>query len=143
MFVVGSAFYLAADFNEFWTNNRVGCILDYEYIDDFEEQFAKHYGPKNTLWGTYLRAERGLANFLNVTGSVLFLIGSILFIPGDTFNIFWGDVLYILASLFIMAGMAWKICRRGVDNPTDPSDRSWKYSKFVSDPLYQGNRAIV
>ena len=124
--------------NEFWTNNRVGCILDDEFVDDFEDQFGKHYGPKNTFWGIYLRSERGFASFFNVIGSLLFLLGSIMFIPGKLFSLYWGDVLFIWGSVFVMAGSIWKICRRGVDNPQNPSDRSWHYSKLVSNTSQQG-----
>lgn len=48
--------------------------------------------------------------FINVTGSVLYLVGSIMFIP-ETKNFFFGVHLFIVGAFFVAFSQVWKLSR--------------------------------
>ncbi len=73
LYTIGSTCFLLADLTE-WNHFRYGCVGE-----------ANSKSEKNTydtsFHAFWLRAEVGLNFFFSVTGSAMYLIGSIFFIP--------------------------------------------------------------
>ena len=109
-------------------NNRVGCILDDEYADDFEDKVGKYYGSKETLWGSYLRKENGCNFAFSAFGSLLYLIGSIMFIPATNL-LTLGTIIFIVGSSVIFLSQSWKVYRQGLDIET----REFMFSNYEAD----------
>jgi hypothetical protein len=133
MFTIGSAGFLYADLNEWWMNNRVGCAFDSEFRDDFEKQIGNpFYGPSTSCWGQYLRKENGINFAFSAFGSLLYLIGSILFIP-CTNSIVLGTYVFIYGSLAIFLSQTWKVYRQGLNDGFDPSNRVFQLNNYSAD----------
>jgi len=132
MFTIGSSGFLYADLNEWWLNNRAGCAFDEEYREEFERQVGSHFGPSDSLWGQYLRKENGLNFALSCIGSLLYLIGSILFIPRLN-AIVLGTQIFIYGSLVIFLAQAWKVYRQGCHSETNLSVREFKLQNYEAD----------
>jgi hypothetical protein len=115
MFTIGSAGFLYADLNEWWKNNKVGCAFDSEQSEAFEEAVGKYFDAKASSAGRFQRAENGLNFAFSATGSLLYLIGSVLFIP-DLNAIVAGTIVFIPGSLVIFFSQTWKLYRSG-SNP--------------------------
>lgn len=133
LFTIGSSTFLMADLNEWWKNNRVGCY-DYEdYEESYEAELGKkHFGDKNTSQGRYKRAENGMNFALSATGSFLYLVGSILFIPSLD-AILWGTIVFIPGSLIIFLSQSWKLYRSACFRDNDPNDKSFSVSNWGHD----------
>lgn len=127
LFTVGSASFLLADLNEWWLNNRVGCAFDADYRSDYEDQVAKYFGSRESVVGSYLRMENGLNFAFSATGSTLYLIGSILFIP-STNQIVMGTIVFIWGSLIIFLSQLWKVIRQGLG-----MERVFKFANYADD----------
>lgn len=113
-------------------NNRIGCCMDSDYRKDYEGKVGKHFGPQNSVWGIYLRAERGMSHFLAVIGSTLYLVGSILFIPG-ILMVYWGTMLFVWGSALIILASTIKLYTQGMTNPHDLSSRKFRMSNYDHD----------
>lgn len=116
LFTIGSTGFLYADLNEWWKNNRVGCAFDEEFRDDYEAQFASYYDSPSSHSGKYQRAENGLNFALSAFGSLLYLIGSIMFIP-DLNLMVQGTVIFIPGSAVIFVSQMIKLYRAGCAAP--------------------------
>lgn len=112
LFTIGSVGFLYADLSEWWKNNKVGCAFDAEYRDDYEAQVGPHCEPADTTLGRYQRAENGINFMYSALGSLLYLIGSILFIP-EVGAIVAGTIVFIPGSLVIFTSQMWKLYRAG------------------------------
>lgn len=112
LFTIGSAAFVYADASEWWLNNRVGCFMYDHYEEDYEKQVSKTMAPKETLVGRYQRAENGLNFFFSLTGSTIYLIGSIFYIPSTNESLL-GTELFIYGSACIFLSQSWKIYRAG------------------------------
>ena len=116
LFTIGSTGFLYADLCEWWKNNRVGCAFDEEYRDDYEAQFASYYDSPSSTSGKYQRAENGLNFAFSAFGSLLYLIGSIMFIP-DLNLMVQGTVIFIPGSAVIFVSQMIKLYRAGCAAP--------------------------
>ena len=86
-----------------------------------------------TFFGRYQRAENGLNFAFSAVGSLLYLIGSIYFIP--RFNmIVTGTVVFIFGSLVIFLSQMWKLYRAGCVNETNMRDTRFSFYNFVDMP---------
>jgi hypothetical protein len=132
MFTIGSAGFLYADLNEWWLNNRVGCAFDSEFRDDYENQIGHHYGDPDTCFGQYRRKENGLNFALSAFGSLLYLIGSIMFIP-STNSIVEGTYVFIYGSLVIFISQTWKVYRQGCHDEHDEAKRGFNIQNYEAD----------
>jgi hypothetical protein len=121
LFTVGSASFSAADFMEWWANNRVGCFLSSHYLESFESIYGKDFEPNDTFIGILQRSSNGVNFFLSFSGSSLYLIGSIFFIPEVNQNLA-GIYVFIIASIVVVIAQAWKIIKNGFG--------SWKTVEF-------------
>lgn len=129
LFTIGSFGFAVADFNEWWTNNRVGCFYYADIEEIFESSLAnKNFQPINSVIGKFQRAENGLNFFLSLTGSALYLFGSILFIP-DLNSIVAGTYIFILGSAVIFTAQSWKLWRVFYNR----EEKSFKFSHFLED----------
>jgi hypothetical protein len=134
LFTVGSLGFAIADALEWWKNNRVGCFAYSDYEDSYERSVSHMYEPKSTFAGQYQRAENGLNFFLSLTGSTLYLIGSILFIP-DLDSIVMGTWVFIYGSAVIFLAQSWKLWRAGCNNEHNHVDKSFHFSNYSGDVL--------
>lgn len=110
LFTIGSLGFAIADFNEWWKNNRVGCFYYEDYEESFERTSTNNFVSADSLQGKFQRAEVGLNFFLSLTGSTLYLIGSVLFIPSLN-TLLAGTYIFIIGSAVIFTAQTWKIYR--------------------------------
>lgn len=108
LFTIGSVGFLYADLNEWWKNNRVGCAFDEDYRDDFELHVGRYFDPPSSICGRFQRAENGLNFAFSAFGSLLYLIGSIMFIPSMDAMV-TGTIVFIPGSLVIFFSQTWKL----------------------------------
>lgn len=113
-------------------NNRVGCAFDFRYRAQYEQEVGKYYGSPLTAWGLYRRMENGMNFALSAFGSLLYLIGSVMFIP-STGAIVDGTVVFIVGSLVIFLSQMWKVYRQGLTDPNDIALRVFKLSNYQYD----------
>lgn len=134
MFTIGSIGFLYADLKEWWMNNKVGCAFDNDYLEDYEKFIGHKYGPPHTCWGVYMRKENGLNFAFSSFGSLLYLVGSIMFIPRFD-AVILGTYVFIDGSLVIFLSQSWKVIRQGMysDSLTDLTQRSFAFSNYCAD----------
>lgn len=136
LFTIGSAGFLYADLHEWWKNNRVGCAFDQEYRDDYELQLGKNFDPPSSICGQFQRAENGLNFAFSAFGSLLYLIGSILFIPSLN-AVVLGTIIFIPGSAVIFVSQMWKLYRAGCVSPSAAlnrfEDRSFALQNLAGD----------
>jgi hypothetical protein len=132
LFTIGSAGFLFADCNEWWMNNKVGCVCDSEYTEDFERNVGRYYEAPHTCYGRLQRAENGLNFAFSAFGSFLYLLGSILFIPRYDAMVL-GTQIFIPGSLVIFISQTWKVYRAGCFNELSPYDKSFRPRNLFQD----------
>jgi hypothetical protein len=132
LFTIGSAAFFYADLNEWWKNNRVGCLFDDDYRALFESQVGCYMAPQETVLGVFQRAENGLNFAFSAFGSFLYLIGSILFIPSlDSITL--GTEVFIVGSIVIFLSQMWKIYRIGCTDETNADSKVFICENLMSD----------
>lgn len=113
-------------------NNRVGCAFDEEYREDYEKKNSRYYESIDSFSGKYHRAENGLNFAFSAFGSLLYLIGSVLFIPSLD-QIVLGTEVFIPGSFVIFASQSWKIYRAACSNSEFPYDKSFNLNNLFQD----------
>lgn len=114
LFTIGSLCLTIADTMDWWRNNRVGCFMYQEYVEDYESRVGYLFAPADTMLGMKQRSSVGMNFFWSAIGSFLYCIGSVFLIPTlDAFLV--GDYIYIIASLVIMLAQWAKVFRAGFD----------------------------
>lgn len=131
-FTIGSAGFFIADSLEWWKNNRVGCFFYHQYEQSYEQQIGNMYESKRTLFGKLQRAEVGLNFFMSLTGSTLYLIGSIMYIPFVNMSS-EGDIVFIYGSAIIFVAQMWKLFRTGCTDEEQPLEKSFRFKNFKKD----------
>jgi hypothetical protein len=121
LFTIGSTFFSIADFIEWWIVNRIGCFLSSKYLESFEIANSHDFEPNKTCLGLWQRSSNGINFFLSFLGSLLYLIGSVMFIPYFQ-QIITGIYVFIVASFVIIVSQAWKIIKGGI--------YSWRIMQF-------------
>jgi hypothetical protein len=97
LYTIGSLCFLIADLTE-WNHFKFGCFTETEYTGE------------KSLFNTLLRAEIGINFFCSAIGSLMYLLGSIFFIPSlDMLPA--GECLFIYGSLVIFFSQLWKCLR--------------------------------
>jgi hypothetical protein len=102
LFTIGSANFLLADITE-WNHFRFGCI------GGNENQ------PKRSICSRLKRAQFGLNFFTSAIGSLLYILGSIFFIPATNL-LYEGEILFIVGSLIIFFSQLLKCVRTAITN---------------------------
>lgn len=97
LFTLGSLTFLLADLTE-WNHYKIGCFN------------RRDYAEPHTVLRTFKRMEIGLNFFASMMGSLLYLLGSICFIPATNLLV-EGELLFIVGSAFIFFSQLWKILR--------------------------------
>ena len=116
LFTVGSIGFLFADVFEWSRNNRVGCIDSAEERVEWEHKNSGYMtdGRRSLLklscGESWMRAENGVNFAYSALGSLLYLIGSVMFIP-ELDSIVLGTWVFIFGSAIIFTSQAWKIYR--------------------------------
>lgn len=113
-------------------NNRVGCAFDSEYRDDYEKNNSRYYESSDTFSGKFQRAENGLNFAFSAFGSLLYLVGSILFIPSLD-QVVLGTEIFIPGSLVIFLSQSWKVYRAACSNAQFPFDKSFNLQNLAQD----------
>jgi hypothetical protein len=113
-------------------NNRVGCAFDDDYREDYEKNNSRYFESADTFAGKFQRAENGLNFALSAFGSLLYLIGSILFIPSLD-QIILGTEIFIPGSLVIFLSQSWKVYRAACTNSKYPFDKSLNWKNLLED----------
>jgi len=131
LFTIGSAGFLFADALEWWTNNRVGCFAYDAYEESFEAVMGDRFSDKRTCAGRYQRAENGLNFFTSMMGSLLYLIGSIMFIPSLA-AIVTGSYVFLYGSAFIFIAQSWKLYRAACFNE-ETRDKRFQITNWKQD----------
>lgn len=117
LFTIGGFALTVADGMDWWTNNRVGCLMYKDYEADYEVKLGYLFEPASTTAGRIQRAYVGFNFFWSFVGSFLYFVGSIFLIPSlKAFLI--GDFIYVVASLIIMLAQWAKLIRAGYDYST-------------------------
>lgn len=120
LFTIGSLNFLLADLTE-WDHYKFGCTSIYDFPNLDKSCFS------------YLRrAEMGINFFISVIGSLLYLMGSIYFIPAME-NILLGEYLFIYGSIIIFFSQFLKCYRSLITNEKDPSDKNIDIRNITSD----------
>ncbi|CAF3755760.1 unnamed protein product [Rotaria socialis] len=88
---------------------------------------------QGTILGQITRAEIGFNFFLSACGSVLYLAGSILFIPCFENYVVIGLCLVISASSVMVAAQSWKVYRAGCTSLTDQLDHRFHFVNLFND----------
>jgi len=133
LFIIGSVAIVYADILEWSMNNRFGCCCTSErFTESYEYAMKDRFDSIDTLIGKLQRMERGVNFFLSVTGSFLYLIGSILFIPSLN-KLAAGTYIFAIASIFIVISESWKIFRSGSTNDGSTNDKSFSLSNLSLD----------
>ena len=141
LFTIGSTGFLYADLHEWWKNNRIGCAFDEGYEEDFEASVGKHCDSGFSMYGKYQRAENGMNFAFSAVGSLLYLIGSIMFIP-DLDLIVEGTIVFIPGSLVIFLSQMWKLYRAGCA-PSGPNEgRVYSERRFHLSVLFEDWPAV-
>lgn len=97
LYSIGSLCFLLADITE-WNHFKYGCSCNVNYEGE------------QTFYNTFIRAEVGINFFFSVLGSLMYLIGSIFFIPSlDKLPL--GEFFFIYGSLVIFFSQLWKCLR--------------------------------
>jgi len=104
LFTLGSLTFLFADITE-WNHYKLGCFHERNYL------------KPHTWLRSFKRMEIGLNFFASVLGSLLYLLGSICFIP-STNLLTQGELLFIVGSAVIFFSQLWK-CLRSLGNEDD------------------------
>lgn len=111
LFTVGSAGFVYADVNEWWRNSRVGCCWDEDYFRSFESTQHHMFSVPGGSWlGDFQRAERGLNVALSVCGSILYFLGSLLFLPVED-ALVSGLWVFVWGGMLVMVAQTWKVIR--------------------------------
>ena len=110
LFTVGSANFLLADITE-WNHFRFGCIG------------GNSNQPLRTVCTKLKRAQFGINFFTSAIGSLLYLLGSIFFIPATNL-LYQGEILFIVGSLIIFFSQLWKCVRTAVINEENSESNS-------------------
>jgi len=131
LFNIGSAGFLYADINEWWKNNRVGCMFDKHYRASYESQVACNMESQETMLGKYQRMENGLNYAFSAFGSFLYVVGSIFEIPELNTSI-EGTIIYLVGSLVIFISQSWKIYRAGCTDAIDPNEKSFQFNNIFT-----------
>lgn len=86
----------------------------------------------DTFKGKYERAVNGINFFVSVTGSFLYLLGSVLLIPVVNQS-YEATIAYIWGSLVIFISQSWKLYRAACSNAKDPYDKTFAFGNLLSD----------
>jgi hypothetical protein len=124
LFSIGSLFLLLADLQEWWYF-RIGCVFDCKY--------------RGALWSNKVyvnssrcvelrrrcdRAKIGVNIFASACGSALYLVGSILSIPGFEAYVLVSQALIIAGSIVIFLSQVAKLYRSGcIENEQQTNGR--------------------
>lgn len=120
LFTIGSLNFLLADLTE-WDHFKFGCVNN-PVVPNVDNSFKAYLK----------RAEMGLNFFSSAIGSLLYLLGSIYFIPAMN-NIALGEYLFIYGSIIIFFSQGVKCYRSLKTNEKDPSDQRINIENINSD----------
>ena len=119
LFTIGSTGFLIADIWEWWYF-RVGCMFDAEY----------YYPDRHKPF--FARSAVGINFFFSAIGSLLYLLGSIDFIP--MFNrIVEGTWIFIIGSSIIFLSQLWKVLRTLKTNSRNEYDHKLRLANAFDD----------
>ena len=101
---------------------------------EFENVHAAYFSKAGTTMGYryWQRVEVGSNFILSAFGSLLYLIGSIFYIPVEN-AIVLGTKFFIVGSAVIFISQFWKLYRQGCTNNVDPQDKEFRFVNFEND----------
>ncbi|CAF0823856.1 unnamed protein product [Adineta steineri] len=122
-YIVGSAAFLIADLQD-WFYYRIGLFIISKHRKENNAASNTNHVDKEpkTCSDRYRRIQIDLNYLGSILGSILYLAGSVLFLPKFSDDIIAGDVLFITGSAAIFLSEAWKIYRLACTNAVDPND---------------------
>ncbi|CAF3204059.1 unnamed protein product [Rotaria socialis] len=133
LYTIGSFLFLLSDLVDWWYS-RLGCFCYKKYEEVYEKENADLFRyEQGTILGQITRAEIGFNFFLSACGSVLYLAGSILFIPCFENYVVIGLCLVISASSVVVAAQSWKVYRAGCTSLTDRLDHRFHFVNLFND----------
>ena len=113
LFSIGSLCLLLADLQEWWYF-RIGCLFDCKYRGALGANKIYVNGDRcSALRRRFDRAKVGVNIFASACGSALYLVGSILSIPGFETYVRVSQALVIAGSIVIYLSQAAKLYRSG------------------------------
>ncbi|CAF3176904.1 unnamed protein product [Rotaria socialis] len=132
LFTIGSVLFLLADLLE-WSHYLRECCFCCLHRDEYENSNAGAFKyPRSSLLGHWQRSEVGINVFVSVCGSILYLIGSIFFIPALSDYVIAGDWLFIVGSAFIFSSQGWKVYRMSRTNVADRTDHRFRLANLAN-----------
>ncbi|KAI9031082.1 hypothetical protein DFJ74DRAFT_423237 [Hyaloraphidium curvatum] len=137
-YTLGSCGFLLVDIQEWFTFGRAcGTLPPLEGpppIDEPDERTAliKGVDPGGYSFWFEEGLSMGINSTLSLCGSVLYLVGSIGFLPYlDVPNL--GIFGFIFGSAFIWVSQGWKVLRIGTINTANPASKEFKCANFSYD----------
>ena len=118
MFTLGSVSFLYGDLNEWLKLHRVEWFHDIVHKEDISKTMADLGGVVEvSCYSQFHLSSNYWNSLLSVFGSILYLIGSVMFIP-QLHVLVLGTIMYILASFVIFLSQMFKLYRAGCRSPS-------------------------
>lgn len=108
LFTIGALGYVWSDFLEWWTNHQASQMRDDS--DTLREVAAVEGEVDTSFKDAFRRSEQDINFFLSLFGSLLYLIGSVLFIHEKQTGLY-ATLMFIIGSIMIVASQLWKLLR--------------------------------
>jgi len=105
LFIMGATGFMLSDLTDLRSS-----IYDC-YVEQKQKRKQNKSYKKKSLLGLIWSNDDTLAICLMATGSILYFVGCVLFIP--EYDPVWGDILFIIGSVIIDIAEGWKIYRLG------------------------------
>ena len=118
MFTLGSVSFLYGDLNEWLKLHRVEWFHEILHKEDISKTISDLGGVVEvTCYSQFQLSSNYWNSLLSVFGSILYLIGSVMFIP-QLHVLVLGTIMYILASFVIFLSQMFKLYRAGCRSPS-------------------------
>jgi len=133
LFIIGSVCFLVADLQD-WLYYRISLFFARKSRQtNSAVRDNTHVRKEQNSFFNRCRQVRIELNYLtSITGSVLYVIGSIFFLPKYSDSVIVGDALFIAGSAVIYLSEGWKIHRLACTNVLDSNDTRFRYRNIIS-----------
>ncbi|CAF4198633.1 unnamed protein product [Adineta steineri] len=123
LFIIGSACFLLDDLQD-WFHYRIGILLTLKYGEkDNVDATINHIDKKQkTFFDRYRRIKINLNYLASILGSLLYLVGSVFFLPKFEDKEIVGDILFIVGAAVISLSEGCKIYRFACTSALDSND---------------------
>ena len=134
LFTIGSSLYLWGDLQDWWKNQiRFCCDRSYHRLTNDHHSALQITSSVGSLPEEQTRTKIELNAYGATCGAILFLAGSILFIPAFEQYLTLGELFFILGSGSCSLSLLWKLYRSARVHPDNLSDRRFCLRNLLKD----------